>query len=182
MPNNCVLCLLWVTNLVLKKHRRIAFILSVCFVLLWMAYIFSFSASPAPVSKQESARITEKVVRIYERDYDSLTKEQQQAVFNKVDSVIRKMAHFVLYMVLGVLVCVSCFLLELNDMLKYAVGFLVCVAFAASDEIHQFFTPGRGPLVKDVFIDSSGSFVGFLFVLSTLCLAKRVIKNNNKKD
>ncbi|NHC41026.1 VanZ family protein [Bacillus sp. MM2020_1] len=42
--------------------------------------------------------------------------------------------------------------------LLLAIG--ICVLYAASDEFRQIFVPGRGPLVKDVFIDSAGAVVG----------------------
>jgi len=49
---------------------------------------------------------------------------------------------------------------------KAGMAFSVCVLFAVSDEFHQQFVPGRGPQVRDVFIDSSGAALGLL-----LCLA-----------
>lgn len=38
----------------------------------------------------------------------------------------------------------------------------ICILYAASDEIHQIFVPGRAAQVKDVFIDSAGASVGIL--------------------
>jgi len=63
-----------------EKHRKTAFALSVILVVLWMAYIFSFSAANAEASSQESGRITEMVVRLYEKDYDLLSEEEQEAL------------------------------------------------------------------------------------------------------
>jgi VanZ family protein len=40
------------------------------------------------------------------------------------------------------------------------IALIFCILYATSDEIHQAFVPGRGPQVKDVFIDSAGSFIG----------------------
>ena len=42
---------------------------------------------------------------------------------------------------------------------------LVGALYAASDEFHQSFVPGRGPSIIDVGIDSLGVFTGILGVL-----------------
>ena len=55
---------------------------------------------------------------------------------------------------------------EINKKPQFA--FLLCVAYAMSDEIHQLFVPGRAGQVRDILIDSSGSFVGIAIVL--LCI------------
>lgn len=38
----------------------------------------------------------------------------------------------------------------------------LCILYAASDEFHQSFVPGRGPRVMDIGIDTLGSLVGLL--------------------
>jgi VanZ family protein len=40
----------------------------------------------------------------------------------------------------------------------------VVFAYAASDEFHQIFVPGRTPLVTDVMIDTSGGAMGLLLL------------------
>jgi len=37
---------------------------------------------------------------------------------------------------------------------------LICVLYAASDEIHQLFIAGRSGEVRDVLIDSAGASIG----------------------
>jgi VanZ family protein len=48
----------------------------------------------------------------------------------------------------------------------------VCMLYAASDEVHQIFIPGRGAQVKDVLIDSAGAFVGIGIALALGLLLK----------
>ncbi len=164
----------------IQKHRKTAFIVSLCLVALWMLYIFSFSAAPAEVSTKDSSKVTEKVVRVYEKDYDTLPEVKQKTVFETVQSKVRKVAHFVLYCVLGMLVCVSCFLCSESDKLKYVIGFCICVLYGASDEIHQYFSPGRAALVKDVLIDSAGAAVGMAIVLFVLWTVMRKKKTKSE--
>ena len=40
------------------------------------------------------------------------------------------------------------------------LSWLIAVLYAATDELHQSFTPGRTPLVTDVMIDSFGAALG----------------------
>ena len=41
---------------------------------------------------------------------------------------------------------------------------IICVAYAALDEYHQMFVPGRSAEVRDVLIDSIGIFAGVILV------------------
>ena len=49
--------------------------------------------------------------------------------------------------------------------------------YAISDEIHQLFVPGRAGQVRDVLIDSAGSFLGIILVMA---FVKLLIKFNKK--
>ena len=52
------------------------------------------------------------------------------------------------------------------------VTLLICIIYAASDELHQAFVPGRGAHVSDVIIDSAGSALGILIVTVSKRLRK----------
>lgn len=60
-----------------------------------------------------------------------------------------KTAHLVEYAVL--------YLLVRRALPTDARALLFCLAYAASDEWHQSFVPGRGPSVRDVLIDGIGA-------------------------
>jgi len=71
-------------------------------------------------------------------------------------------------------------LLKFKDINKKPLfAFLICVIYAISDEIHQLFVPGRTGQLKDVIIDSSGSFVGIAIVIIVIKLLE--MKRNRKK-
>ena len=69
------------------------------------------------------------------------------------DLVLRKIAHFCEYAVLGLLLVRA-----IREPLALAAG----VAYAAGDELHQHFVAGRHAAVRDVVIDSAGVAVGIL--------------------
>ncbi|MDO4377224.1 MAG: VanZ family protein, partial [bacterium] len=72
--------------------------------------------------------------------------------------IIRKLAHFTEYLILGVLV-INMFTKN-NIPKSYLISIIFCVIYAISDEIHQFLIPGRACQIKDILIDSIGSITG----------------------
>jgi VanZ family protein len=70
------------------------------------------------------------------------------------DLVLRKLAHVAEYAVLGVL------LLRASG--RTALSLALGVAYAASDELHQHFVPGRRGSPVDVLIDAVGVVLGVL--------------------
>jgi VanZ family protein len=70
------------------------------------------------------------------------------------DLVLRKLAHFGEYAVLGLLLVRALG----RELLAVAAG----VAYAATDELHQHFVRGRHAAFRDVAIDSAGVLAGLL--------------------
>jgi len=73
--------------------------------------------------------------------------------------VLRKSAHFASYMALALL-----YLRGLGgvDRRRGWIALLLAVAYAASDEYHQSWTPGREARLTDVLIDTAGAVAGLL--------------------
>ena len=89
--------------------------------------------------------------------------------------IARKMAHFAEYLVLGFFMA----LYTRGSKKELAIVFLVGFMFAVSDEIHQYFVPGRYCQLKDVLIDSAGVFTG---ILSSEAVRKFLLKKISKKE
>lgn len=88
--------------------------------------------------------------------------------FDLVHHIVRKMAHFTEYAILGFL---AWRVLHFDPAfgvwspqrhLWFAL--LFCMLYASTDEFHQIFVPGREPAVKDVMLDSCGSAFGLLTI------------------
>jgi VanZ family protein len=74
------------------------------------------------------------------------------------DLIFKKGAHFTVYALLAVL-----FLRALPPGRRvWAVAWALAVLYAASDEWHQSFVPGRHPQPTDVLIDAAGATAGLL--------------------
>jgi VanZ family protein len=78
----------------------------------------------------------------------------------KLNHIIRKNTHFIAYLVLGILVINALKRSGVDGIRSVVPALLICVLYAASDEIHQLFVPGRGGQFVDVIIDSAGAIVG----------------------
>jgi VanZ family protein len=72
------------------------------------------------------------------------------------DLVLRKLAHAAEYAVLGGLL--------VRALERELPAFLLGVAYAVSDELHQSFVQGRHGAPRDVAIDAAGVLVGILVV------------------
>jgi VanZ family protein len=76
------------------------------------------------------------------------------------DLIFKKGAHFTAYAVLAVL-----FRRALPEgRWIWALAWALAVLYAASDEWHQSFVPGRHPQLTDVLIDACGAATGLLIL------------------
>ncbi len=64
------------------------------------------------------------------------------------------------YLVLGLLTSSYASGRGLKSLKYHLISLLGCVAYGMSDELHQFFVPGRYPSWGDVMADSLGAMVG----------------------
>ena len=136
----------------MKKNKTII-IISWLLVIFWMLIIFNFSAQAASESNEISSEVTKIVVETIEKVAPNTAEELS-------NHIIRKNAHFFIYLILGALVVNGTRVVGINK--KKLIGFLICVIYAMGDEFHQYFVPGRGPGIKDVLIDSAGAMLGIM--------------------
>ncbi|MBR4865137.1 MAG: VanZ family protein [Clostridia bacterium] len=144
----------------------------------WMAVIFLFSAQTGEISGNTSGGIVDWVLRMVYPDYETFSVEKQLAMAEIWHLFIRKAAHFTEYAVLGLLTANTFQTYPIGPGYKWSIPGLVCVLYAISDEIHQYFVPDRACRFWDVCIDTAGAIMGIaLFALVTR-LAKRNVKRS----
>ncbi len=155
----------------MSKLKLIRILLAILLV-LWMAVIYFMSAQAANQSSQISGGLVEKIVEIFYRDFDDLDKTSRDEVINLVTVIVRKSAHFLEYFILG-LIAFAIALTYDKKLIILAFGVLFfCVVYAISDELHQYFVPGRACRIKDVCIDSAGS-ISAIFILMLTSKSKK---------
>lgn len=82
---------------------------------------------------------------------------------NWQDFTFKKSAHVFVYFVLTMLTFFS-LPVEVKLNRKLLISFLWATLYGISDEIHQSFTPGREPHVRDVMFDSLGSIIAICLI------------------
>lgn len=101
-----------------------------------MILIFSFSAQSA----QESHFLSKGIGRMLLECFPSLS---SVVTLSELNHYLRKLAHFVIYFALGV--CLTLASGRQRKLPPAVLSILIGAAFAASDEVHQIFSGGRGP-------------------------------------
>ena len=135
-------------------------VVKICFLVLWMALIFSFSnQKDVDSSKVSDGFIDRTVVKIYKIFNENITKEKENEIIEKYTYPIRKLAHYTLYFILGILSFLVVKDYSINKKL-IIYSLLICFLYAYSDEFHQLFIIGRSARVLDVMIDTFGSLCG----------------------
>lgn len=137
----------------MKKHYKLGI------VLLWMILIYFFSQQTVNESIQLSSIPTMVLTNILELLFPNSVFEEEY-----IHHIVRKLAHFTIYFILGVLVS---YLLNVGKRTSKKIVFVAgicCLLFAISDETLQLFIYGRGAQVSDVLIDITGASLGILYV------------------
>ena len=103
-----------------------------------MAFIFGMSGQTGNESGKLSGIFVNAVIRLFVGDYSTMAPDAQLKLFAAISFLIRKLAHFSEYMVLG-----FCMLLHLQAgrNVKKSVWLSVCIAwaYAAGDEFIKRF-------------------------------------------
>lgn len=144
----------------IRKISRIIFVLVLIF-------IWGNSMMNASKSAEISGGVTEAVVEAVEK-VTGINLEGRIT-----DFIVRKAAHFTQFAALGFFAVPSFISL---GFLPIATGGL---SVAVADEIIQFFTPGRGPQIRDVCIDFAGFLTGAAVVYILIRLFCKKYKSNS---
>lgn len=155
----------------IKKLRILAFVL----LFVWMICIFAFSSQNAEDSSQTSGGIVDFVIKIVCPEYNSMPTAEQVSIADTVSFIVRKTAHFTEYFILGLLSVLSAITFSKYKIKFRASGaFLFCVLYSISDEIHQYFVPGRACRFFDMLVDSSGSLLAIVIVTLIVIKSRKI--------
>ncbi len=168
--------------------KPVRIILSVALA-AWMVMIFCFSAQTVERSSGTSDSVIVKILELTNPDYPSMSEAEVEAVIDHYSHTVRKCAHFLEYLVLGALsaATLSAWVPGSEDkrrLLTVAILALLFSAFySATDEIHQYFVPGRGCMISDVCLDSLGALTGCaVFSAVRLLIINKRKRSGGKKN
>lgn len=148
-------------------------IMNLTLLIIWMIVIFLFSSASSNKSIATSDKVINTGITITESISGNKTSnEVKEKTIDDLTFIVRKLAHFTEYVILGILM-INC-LKDYNLKKVVLISIILCVLYACSDEIHQYFV-GRTARVFDVFIDSLGSIVGIFVYKKTKFLSNKRI-------
>ena len=143
-----------------KKH---------CYAILcifWMLVIFWFSAQVA----DDSQEMSDFFVRLLDALF-SLDIMKNEIIQDMTSFLVRKAAHMSEYAILAILLGVT--IREYKKEPWLLLALTATAAYAATDEFHQLFVPGRSGQLKDVLIDTAGGALGLGLLALILYLQRR---------
>lgn len=143
-----------------KKH---------CYAILcifWMLVIFWFSAQVA----DDSQEMSDFFVRLLDALF-SLDIMKNEIIQDMTSFLVRKAAHMSEYAVLAILLGLT--IREYKKEPWLLLALTATAAYAATDEFHQLFVPGRSGQFKDVLIDTAGGALGLGLLALILYLQRR---------
>lgn len=133
--------------------------------LLWLVIIFLFSNQNGVNSEYLSNQVIDKVISVSFRiTNQQISSEKRARIIQKYHPLIRKIAHFIIYFILGILVYLAVYLYKKNKKWTIWISVVFCIIYACSDELHQILSVGRTFKVKDILIDTLGSILGILLI------------------
>lgn len=143
-------------------------------LLLGIFYIiFGFSSQ----NGEKSSGLSKKVTEIIVEKILKTSKEENQNIMNSLEVIIRKLAHFSIYTILGLLLMGLISTYNIEEKKRIYITMIIGILYASSDEIHQSFIPGRSAQVTDVMIDTIGVASGMCLIL---LLLKIVVTKKHK--
>ncbi len=160
------------------KRQWVGKILSVLLVMIWMLVIFAYSSKSAEASTKQSMRLGKALGKVVIFDWNEWSKEKQEAFAARWDHPVRKAGHVAEYAVLGFLLMIAFHVWGFNGRRAFLLALAAGIIYAASDEFHQTFVPGRAGRISDVCIDSCGVLLGEFFNLILIRL-KRLFKKQS---
>ena len=163
--------LLWAVRILLSVACALA-----------VGFILYNSIQTAVESAQQSSRVVEvvqEVASVVAPNSTVATATGEE--YDKLHAVVRTLAHFSEYALLGALAgwCYRSYTNKSIWLLAPTVGVAV---LAVVDECLQAFSEGRGSQVSDVFVDVFGGGVGIAFALFTIWWAWKIVQKRSANE
>ena len=143
----------------MRKASNIPLKIRICLTIVWIMVIFSFSMQSGVESSELSGGIVDWIIElVFDGEFSYVI---------ELGFLIRKLAHFTEYLVLGVVVIQTVKQTNCSEpvFISVIVSMLVCVCVASCDEAIQLFSEGRSGQVVDVVLDGCGALCGVTWCL-----------------
>ncbi|BCN30044.1 VanZ family protein [Anaeromicropila herbilytica] len=142
-----------------------------------MCIIFIYSSKTAVESEHASNEVTYSIINVYNQWFHKeYTHNEKEKIVEKLDFIVRKMAHATEYLILALSVAFPLTINGWKGKRLFIATLLICIFYASTDEFHQLFVSGRSGQIRDVCIDGTGAFIGtsiFVFIRTRFLCRKK---------
>ena len=147
-----------------------------------MITIFKFSAANGVESSGTSSGLLECVFTKAENILPiEIQMQKKEWLIEVLETPLRKCAHMTEYMCLAISVMFPFYLFGKRGKYLIYKSAIVSILYACTDELHQYFVPGRAGRIMDICIDGMGVWIGIGIGISTIKLISKLKKMNTKK-
>ena len=139
-------------------------IIKIILVICCLFTIFMFSNDNGIASSKKSDTVIISSIKLFTNK--KLNNKIKKKYINKYVFLVRKIAHFIIYLILGLLVISLLEEYMILDKRVLLLTIIFVLLYACSDELHQYFIPGREARIGDVLLDTFGGGIGeFLYYI-----------------
>ncbi len=168
-----------------RKKMKIVFLRNLAGVLaiMWMCIIFAFSAQTKEESGAVSQSFTYQLVSNTRTFFNlDLSDARVKEIADAIEGFVRKAAHMTEFGILSVLIFIWIGQWEMSLLRHGLTASGAAAVYAASDEIHQLFVPGRAGRFSDVCIDSAGAVLGVVVFVVIVKLVTTIRSLKKKRE
>ena len=161
------------------KNLSIKQVIGLLLIITWMITIFLFSNQQGNASSVTSNKVTKEIIEIIPST-KHLEENQKKEIVKKVNPIMRKIAHYTIYLIGGILIMF--FISTIVQFEKRGVLYSVLIGFIYDiiDEIHKMFMDGRTAKITDVLIDTLGVITGVVIYITIKTIIYRIKSKDNK--
>ncbi len=149
-------------------------IIKAILIVIWMIIIFNFSNQGGTKSSGTSSKVTKIIINVITKDKEEPNKQTME----HIEKVVRKCAHYTIYTIGGFLIMNYTYSLEKTKKQMKLGSLLFGVFYATTDELHQYFVPGRSARLFDVGLDALGVLTGIYIFLGVIALIEKLSRKH----
>ena len=177
-------------SILILRALSLLCLLAICLI----AFVFSNESSQK--SNDQSSSAAQSLAQAAIENYHDLSERHKALLTDQLNTSLRKGAHAAEFALMGI--CAALFALTflpaepkegmqasgkkrkaLQSQALIWLAALFCLLYAVSDEVHQFFVPGRACLLSDIVLDSLSALSGILFIWGLFVALER--RKNEKR-
>ena len=150
-------------------------------VVFWLLVIYLFSSHDGSISNHESKTFThialEEIAKFAQKIgiiEEIPTGKEAEGLVKDFNPFMRKLAHFSIYFILGILIMVALTPYRMPPLVQFMLTIILCFFYSLTDEYHQTLVSGRNGTIIDCIIDTIGS--------TSAALLWMVLVKNKKKS